>query len=195
MHACTLRRLALAAAGLMLAPAASATTLVHMNLKDLATRADRIFRGRVVAVDTGTVRAGGGDLPTIVYRLRVEEAFKGQFEEGKGRAVVELRMVGTKAALDSGTARRHTVLRDVPALQMGREYVLFTTRPSSIGLSTTVGLGQGAFTILGTGKQAQAVNAFGNRGLARGMETSIHSGAGPVPYARLAQAIRAALNP
>jgi len=195
MHASTvLRWLALAVVGLLLVPAASATTLVHMNLKDLATRADRVFRGTVVGVDTGTVRAGGGELPTIVYRLRVDEAFKGQFDERKGQPVVEVRMVGAKGALESGSVRRLSVLRDLPQLRMGREYVLFTTRPSSVGLSTTVGLGQGAFTILGAGKEAQAVNAFNNLGLARGLDASILPGRGPVSYARLAQAIRAVLN-
>lgn len=195
MQAPTVRRwLALAAVGLLLAPAASATTLVHMNLKDLATRADRIFRGTVVGVDTGTVRAGGGDLPTIVYRLRVDEAFKGQYAEHKGHSVAEVRMVGAKGPVEAGSVRRLSALRDVPQLQMGREYVLFTTRPSSVGLSTTVGLGQGAFTILGAGKDAEAVNAFNNLGLARGLDASILPGRGPVPYARLAQAIRAVLN-
>lgn len=186
--------LALVAAGSMLAPAASATTLVHLNLRDLATRADRIFRGTVVGIDTGTVRAGGGDLPTIVYRLRVDEPFKGQFDESKGQAVVEVRMVGTKGSLQAGTVRRVSVLRDVPQLEMGRDYVLFTTRPSAVGLSTTVGLGQGAFTIVGAGKEASAVNAFNNRGLNRGLAGSILPGSGPVVYARLAQAIRDVLN-
>lgn len=196
MHPSTLRRgLALAALGLLLPAAASTTTLVHLNLKDLAKRADRIFRGTVVAVDTGTVRAGGGELPTIVYRLRVDEAFKGQFEESKGRSFVEVRMVGAKGTVDSEGARRLSVLRDVPELKMGRDYVLFTTRPSSVGLSTTVGLGQGAFTISGAGKQEQAVNGFANRGLSQGLDPSLLPGAGPVPYARLAQAIRAVLNP
>ena len=48
--------------------------------------------------------------------------------------------------------------------------MLFTTRPSWIGLCTTVGLGQGAFDIYGAGKGEEAVNAFGNRGPGRRSE-------------------------
>ena len=50
---------------------------------------------------------------------------------------------------------------------MGREYLLFTTRPSQVGLSTTIGLGQGAFLIDDAGKEELTANAFGNMGLAR----------------------------
>jgi hypothetical protein len=199
----TLARRSLAAAtGLLLcASGAGATTLVQMNLKDLASRADKVFRGRVVGVDSATVRVGGGELPATVYRLRVEEGFKGRFE-GRGGALVELRMLSrSKAARDSssasGSPRRVPVLPDVPELAMGREYVLFTTRPSAVGLSTTVGLGQGAFTVLGAGKGGDtetAVNAFGNRGLTRGLDRTLLPSRGPLPYAELARAIRAVLN-
>ena len=41
----------------------------------------------------------------------------------------------------------------MPQLAVGRTYLVFTTQPSEIGLSTTVGLGQGAFRINQVGKQ------------------------------------------
>jgi hypothetical protein len=197
MLASTARRRT-AAAGVVLllsAAAAQATTLVQMNMKDLVTRADKVFRGTVVAIDTTTVRAGGGDLPVIVYKLRVQEVFKGNFDEHNGEPVIELKMLGlAKADRGSGPVQSRNVLRDLPRFEMGREYVLFTTAPSAIGLSTTVGLGQGAFTILGAGKEEMTVNAFNNAGLNRGQERPVLPGQGAVPYTRLAQAIRAALN-
>jgi hypothetical protein len=189
----------LAAAAALAAPPAQATTLVQMNLKDLATRADRIFRGTVVGVNTGTVRAGGSDLPTITYRLRVAERFKGEYVAVKDdTALVEIQMIGAKGERDANGERHFSVFRDVPRLAMGGEYVLFTTRPSAVGLSTTVGLGQGAFSITGAGKEEAAVNSFGNAGLGRGLAPTsaasrIPSG-GPVPYAQLAAAIRAVLS-
>jgi hypothetical protein len=140
------------------------------------------------------MRAGGGELPVVSYQLRVGDRFKGEFGEGKRAGVVEIRMVG-----DKGDIRRHDLLhfslwRDMPRLQVGRDYVLFTTRPSRIGLSTTVGLGQGAFTITGEAKGEQAVNAFGNVGLDRNLKAGVSLRAGrPVPYGELAQAIRAVL--
>jgi hypothetical protein len=164
-----------------------------MNLRDLVQRADKVVRVTVLDVSAGTVSAGGGDLPTVTYRLKVEESFKGDAAEGKGAGVLEVRMLGTaKAARTEGNVRKLSFLQDVPELRVGQDYVLFTTRPSSAGLSTTVGLGQGAFTITGSGKsEEQALNAFGNAGLFRGMsETGLASGR-PVSYAQLAQAIRA----
>ena len=144
------RRLLIAGGLLLLAPQARATTLIQMNLADLAGRADKIFRGTVCQREDGTVDAGGGELPIVIYRVRVDERFKGDFGEGKQAEVVEIRMVGGKDDPQQRNIRNFSLWRDVPRLERGREYVLFTTRPSAIGLSTTVGLGQGAFTITGT---------------------------------------------
>jgi len=191
-----LRRELLTGVGaLLLAAPAGAKTLTQMNLADLANRADKVFRGTVISVKAGSVKAGGGELPILVYRLRVEEPFKGDFGEGKEKGLVEIRMVGEAKVKAASGPQRFGLWRDVPRLQRGQEYVLFATRPSSIGLSTTVGLGQGAFRILGAGKDEKAVNAFDNLGLGRGMpEAPFPSAGGPVPYADLARAIRAVLG-
>src|SRR5262245_9479528 len=189
------RRLLIAAALFLLAPHARATTLIQMNLADLAGRADKIFRGTVVSAKPGTVQAGGGQLPIVIYRLRVDEQFKGDFGEGKQARIVEIRMVGGKEPPAQGDLRHFSPFRDVPQLEAGREYVLFTTRPSAVGLSTTVGLGQGAFTITGSGKSEEAVNAFGNVGLDRDLKAGVSLRAGrPVPYGELASAIRAVVG-
>jgi hypothetical protein len=178
----------------MAAPA-GATTLTQMNLADLAGRADKVFRGTVLTVKADTVEAGGGRLPVVVYRLRVDEAFKGDFGDGSQKGVVEIRMVGDAKDAKPASVRRFSLWRDVPRLERGQDYVLFTTPPSRIGLSTTVGLGQGAFRILGAAKEEQAVNAFGNAGLGRGMpKVPFRTPGGPVPYAELARAIRAVLG-
>jgi len=189
------RRLLIAGGLLLLAPQARATTLIQMNLADLAGRADKIFRGTVISAKTGTVEAGGGQLPIVIYRVRVDETFKGEFGEGKQAEVVEIRMVGGKGNIQQGNLRHFSLWRDVPRLERGREYVLFTTRPSAIGLSTTVGLGQGAFTITGSGKDEEAVNAFNNTGLDRRLGAGVSLRAGrPVPYGELATAIRAVVG-
>ena len=195
MLSSTVRRSLLVAGAMALASAAGATTLVQMNIKDLATRADKVFRGTVVGIDSTTVSAGGGALPVMVYRLRVAEVFKGTFDERDGQAVVEVRMIApAKQARAAGAVQHAELFRDLPRLEMGREYVLFTTRPSAVGLSAPVGLGQGAFTITGAGKEETSVNAFNNVGLNRGLERTVLPSSGPVSYARLAQAIRAVLN-
>ena len=75
-----------------------------------------------------------------------------------------------------------------------------TTRPSRVGLSTTVGLGQGAFRITGKGEAEQAVNEFQNANLGGSEDLAavpalVRRGAaaraGPIPYSELASQIRA----
>lgn len=190
-------RLGLAVSAVLAAAApVQATTLIHFNLKDLATRSNLVFRGTVLSAKPGTVQAGGGELPTVTYRVRVDEAFKGEYPDPKNdRTLVEIRMVGSgKEARANGPVQLLSVFRDVPRLEVGHEYVLFTTPPSELGLSTTVGLGQGTFSIMGGGKEEQAVNAFGNRGLNRGLSDSRIPSRGPVAYEQLAAAIRAVLS-
>ncbi|MGH8495992.1 MAG: hypothetical protein ACREVN_07630 [Gammaproteobacteria bacterium] len=164
-----------------------ATTVLQMSLDDLATRADRVFRGSVLSQEPGSAEFGGGNLPTVTYELLVEEQFKGDFPSGEEKTVVTVTMIGdskeTEIVVDG--QRRLSSLPDVPKLRVGEEYVLFTTQPSAAGLSTTVGLGQGAFKIfLSPDRQELAANELNNAGLFEG----------PVAYATLADAIRAALG-
>ena len=182
-----------AASFLVLAAQVNATSMLHMDLADLTTRADKIFRGTVIYVNEGTVEAGGGELPAVTYRLRVEELFKGVATEVKGdKSIVEVRMVGSlvHSKPDGSDVVKLSGFRDVPKLKMGSDYVLFTTAESSIGLSVTVGLGQGAFSVYavdGARDQFMAVNEFNNAGLGL-------NGAGPVEYDKLSAQIHALLG-
>jgi hypothetical protein len=164
---------------------AGATMLQHMELGELVQRADRIFRGTVIDVEQSSVEAGGGELPMVLYRLRVEEMVKGEADVVKGdEAFVEIRMVGSlKDQGPQGGLERFDMFRDVPRLTMGSDYLLLTTPTSAIGLSTTVGLGQGAFSVHSVDKTDYAVNQFDNAGL--GLD-----GSGAVPYADLVTQIK-----
>jgi hypothetical protein len=139
-----------------------ASNVAHMTLRDLVARADRIVRGTVVAADESTVPAGGGNIPIVVYRIRVDEVLKGTVGAGD---VIDVRMVGAPKALMSGPYRRANILRDLPRFSVGRDYLFALTRPSRIGLSTTVGLGQGLFQLRGRPGQELAVNDANNLGL------------------------------
>lgn len=174
--------LVLLLAAMTLAPA-GASMVLKMDLADLSERADRIFRGTVLSVEPGAVMAGGAELPTVTYRLRVDEAFKGDYSDTKG--VAEITMLGTiKQQESSGSTLRFSRLPELPVLIRGGEYVVFTTAASPIGLSTTVGLGQGSFKIyFSADRQEMAVNEIDNVGLSETIN-------GPVPYATLADAIR-----
>lgn len=187
----------LAAAALAICLPVSAATVIQMNLEDMVDRADRIFRGTVLEVSEGTVQAGGGELPVVTYRIRVDEAFKGTYEEVKGLQIAEITMLGKLKVTQSSPVRRSADLLDLPRLEAGAEYLLLTTASSAIGLSTTVGLGQGRFEVAGKPGEETVVNGNQNLGLFHGMDTSgfgagvdSQTEAGPLPYGSVAAVIR-----
>jgi hypothetical protein len=156
-------------------------SLLHLSLGEMVGRADKVLRGTVIDMQQGTVSAGGGAIPVIVCQIRVDEAYKGSFVSKGGVEYLEMRMVGQlKREPQRGNPARHQVLPDPIDLQVGSEYLLLTTPPSAIGLSTAVGLGQGSFRIFERDKVEWAANEFGNAGLFEG----------PVAYAELAELIR-----
>ena len=167
----------------------SATTMLKMDLGELASRSGQIFRGTVVDVEQGTIAIGGGELPAVSYRLKVDEMFKGSADVVKGdEQFIEIRMVGSiKEIRNDGQLVHISAFRDVPRLQMGSDYLLLVTPDSAVGLSTTVGLGQGAFSVYTLNKQTFAVNQFNNAGLGL-------AGSGPVSYDDLKAALLAALG-
>lgn len=174
---------------------AQAATVLQLNLEQMVDRAARIFRGTVLSVKEGTVQAGGAALPTVTYRLRVDEAFKGTYQQVKGLQIVEITMLG-KLKQGQAATQRALPLIDLPRLQVGQDYLLLTTAPSAIGLSTTVGLGQGAFRVTGKPGQELAVNENHNLGLLRGMGgvsgsvTPNQNSGGAVSYSALAAVIQ-----
>ena len=185
--------LLLAISFLVLSASVQATTMLKMDLGDLTQRAGKIFRGTVIDVEEGMIAAGGSELPAVTYRFRVEELYKGVATETKGDlSIVETRMVGSLVhpKADAEGNVRFSTFRDVPKFQKGGDYLLFTTPESSIGLSVTVGLGQGAFRISpidGTDGEFQAVNEFNNAGLGL-------NGAGPIELDKLSAQINALLG-
>jgi hypothetical protein len=199
-----LRWLAVPAALWLLASAApEASTVLQLNLGQMVERADRIFRGTVLSISDRTVAAGGGQLPVVVYRLRVDETFRGDFIEAKGLRLAEIQTLGKAPFVRRGTVRSAVVLPRMPELEVGASYLMMTTRPSAIGLSTTVGLGQGCFRITQVGKDEQAANEANNSGLFTGMSSAARFGAraaapaaaaaigsGPLRYVDLAATIR-----
>jgi hypothetical protein len=180
-----------AAAGLRSSPAETLTvstigggeaSLLHFNLAEMTRRADKIFRGTVVDFSPASVEAGGGVLPIVIYQIRVDEAFKGEFASKGDVQYIELRMLGSvKDASLRAELKQFSAVPEPPQLSVGHDYLLFTTPESAIGLSTAVGLGQGSFEIFSLDKQEWVKNDFDNAGL--------YDGA--VPYSQLAGDIEA----
>jgi hypothetical protein len=191
----TLSRMAAAMLAVITVPAGAGMVL-KMNLSQLTDRAEAIFRGHVLSAEPGKISIGGGTLPTVTYRLRVDEAFKGKFDAKENAAPeVEITMLGThKASVRSGNQiRLSSSLPEVPKLSVGEDYVLFTTAPGKSGLRSPVGLGQGSFRIFfGPNKTELAVNELNNLGLFDGgasAQRAAQGPEGPVTYTQLAVAI------
>lgn len=172
--------LALVAAVTALAPL-HATTVQHFTLAQMTDNADTVVRARVIEAKAGSFTAGGSELPMVTYKLQVEELFKGSALSKGDAQYLEVRMLGQLKADTTATIQHLSIFRDVPSLTVGQEYLLMFTPPSAIGLSTTVGLGQGAFVIQTTGKAETASNLYGNAGLFDG----------PIDYTDLASRVRA----
>jgi hypothetical protein len=174
--------------GLLISMSAGAMMVQQFNLGEMTVNADKIFRGTIVTVKRGTVQAGGGELPTIKYTIRVSETLKGDTSSANGKAgnVVELTVLGSiKAAAASGNIRFAGGFTP-PRLEVGNEYLLFTTAPSSLGLSITVGSGQGLFRFVEGNK---VLNDAKNAGLFRDMDAQGIPQRGPIEYSAIAQRI------
>lgn len=175
----------LIAASFATVPRANATTVKHFDLPRMTSSAARVFRGTVTDVRPGTVKVGGGELATTIYRIRVTDTFKGEFATFKEITYADVEMIGSiKAESAAGGVRHFPVFRDMPRLERGRDYLLFLTAESSIALSSPVGLAQGCFDIDTSTPSQPTANRMNNAGLAAGLEK------GPLPYADLAARVR-----
>lgn len=175
----------LIAASFATIPRADATTVKHFDLGHMTASAARVFRGTVTDVRPGTVKVGGGEIATTVYRIRVTETFKGEFATFKNVTYADVEMLGSIKADSAGSDVRHfSIFRDMPRLERGRDYLLFLTAESSVALSSPVGLAQGCFDIDTSVPSQPTANRVNNAGLAEGLAK------GPLPYAALAERVR-----
>jgi hypothetical protein len=175
----------LIAASFATIPRADATTVKHFDLGHMTASAARVFRGTVTDVRPGTVKVGGGELATTIYRIRVTETFKGEFATFKDVTYADVEMIGSIKTDSESTGIRHfSVFRDMPHLVRGRDYMLFLTAESRIALSSPVGLAQGLFEIDTSIPSQPTANRLNNAGLAADVAK------GPLPYAELAERVR-----
>lgn len=178
---------------MLLASIAGATMVRHMNLDDMTDSAGKIFRAKVLDMHLGKVTAGGAELPTVIYRLQVVEAIKGvaNVDSDYGGSIVTIQMLGSIKQRDVGNGVRYVGGFKPVMLDIGSEYLLFTTAPSSVGLSTTVGLTQGAFKVQTLNKEEHVSNGMDNQGLFRGIDKGSFPDRGPINYRDLVARIRA----
>lgn len=175
----------LIAASFATLPRADATTVKHFDLSRMTASAARVFRGTVTDVRAGSVKVGGGELATTIYRIKVSETFKGDFATFKGNTYADIEMIGSlKAETERNGVRHFSAFRDMPVLDRGQEYLLFMTAESSIALSSPVGLVQGLFEIDTSLPSEPTANRLNNAGLLAEVAR------GPLPYSDLAERVR-----
>lgn len=167
------------------ASTANATVAMQMNLAQMINGSDKVFVGTVIDVTESRVQGGGGELPAITYRFRVSDTFKGDFEEIKGVKYTEVTMLGRIKHIKE---RKHPI-EDFPLLYEGEEYLLAVAPAGPIGLTTTMGLGQGSFTLTGGSGGKVALNGANNIGLFSGMNVGFQDGIA-ISYNDLAALIR-----
>ncbi len=165
-----------------------ATTVLQMNLNQMSQGAATIVRGTVIEVSQTSVQAGGGQLPAISVRVRVSDTLKGQVDTVKDVQFTEFMMIGKLKDYSANAA----VYDGFPVLRQGREYLLFIGANGPVGLTTTMGLGQGCFHIVASSSGDMAVNEFNNNGLFKGMDMAAANG--PVSYDTLVSLIQSNLG-
>lgn len=163
----------------------SATKLLQMNLAQMLQNSDRVFAGTLMGVTETTVEVGGGHVRALAYTFKVDQAFKGQFETRKGVQIAEIKTIGTLKQLEN----KRPPIPGFPLFHSGQRYLLIVNPDGPVGLTTTVGLGQGSFEIDGRQGHEVAKNLFNNAGLFRGMNVSGAAASGPVSYIFLSDLI------
>ena len=168
-----------------------ATTVLEMNLAALTEGADMIFRGTVLDVSETSVQAGGGTIKAIKYTIVVDEAFKGEFPLVKEQKIAEIKMVGSLKQYHKGVRP----IPGFPLLKIGSDYLLMVAPAGPVGLTSTMGLGQGAFSIIHdpNTKEEMALNDFNNASLFKGM-AGLPQEPGAVTYTVLVEAINTELS-
>jgi hypothetical protein len=140
------------------AAVADATKVKSVNLEKMIEEADRIFIGTCVAAEEGSLP--GSDIPITLYTFSVSERIKGAIGE-----TLTIRQVGVRKPRIQGDEALVFRIPGMPVYQVGQEVVLFLAADSQLGLTSPVGLMQGAFTVEERDGRKMLQNGFQNGGL------------------------------
>lgn len=140
-----------------LAVPAGAMDAVRLPFERVVDGAGTIVRGTVTAVVSGRDERG---LPATWVTMDVQESLK-----GTARATLTFKQIGVAAPLPDGAVLR---VPGLPHYAVGTEYVVFLRRPSRIGFTSPVGLGQGVYRVDRTRRDPLAIPGAGGERRALG---------------------------
>ena len=136
-----------------------ATSVKVVNISEMVQGSNRVFLGRCLSALDITHSNG---LPIVEYTFLVTEGIKGTVE---GEKVVFRQLQGSGA--------RGFGIAGLPVFSKGQELVLFLAADSRIGLTSPIGLAQGAFSVFEDRRGKLAiVNSFKNLNLTHELEPS-----------------------
>ena len=137
-----------------------ATKLVHRNLQELSSISKRVFIGRCVYV-IESYNPGGGFPAYTEYTFEVSESIKGNVG-----SVIIFRQYGLRGPRQVSENIAYVGrIPGMPIYQEGQEYMIFLIGDSILGLTSPVGLFQGAFRVIEENGSKMVINGFNNVGL------------------------------
>ena len=137
----------------------TATSVKIVNLSEMVQGSNRVFHGRCLSAVETTHNNG---LPIVEYTFLVTAGLKGTVE---GVRVVFRQLQGAGA--------RGFGIAGLPVFSKGQELVLFLAADSRIGLTSPIGLSQGAFSVFEDPRGKLAiVNSFKNLNLTHELDSS-----------------------
>jgi len=141
---------------------AQATRVKFVSLEELVRGSDRIFSGTCIAVQDTTVP--DTRVPVTQYTFKVTERLKGNLED-----TVVVSQIGVRTPRTQGDRAVVFRIPGMPVYQIGEEVTLFLVSESPLGLSSPVGLSQGAFTVFQSQGKRVLKNGLNNAGLLRNL--------------------------
>ena len=141
------------------APPDHALSTKPMNLSDLVRGSSQIVVGTVSAVNQGI---GTNHLPYTDIEVKVSDSIR-----GTAVSTLTFRQFGLQSALPAESGRRYAgAVAGMPQYKSGEQVVLFLSPASSIGYRTTIGFGQGKFSLRG----GNLTNEVNNSGLFQNLD-------------------------
>ena len=132
-----------------------------VNMTDLVRQADQIVAGAVTNVTEGVDAHG---LPYTQIELSVVESIR-----GSASGTFTFRQFGFQTPQPAADGRKRlNLVAGMPQYTKNDHVMLFLSRTSSMGMRTTIGLGQGRFALRG----GQYENLASNAGLFRNVDFS-----------------------
>ncbi len=140
---------------------------VSINITELM-QADVAFTGTCTKAESQIMQKPGikGGLLVTTYTFNVTEVLKGDVPS-------TFSFAQWGAPRDEAYRLGKPIIYGPPLYEIGKEYTLFLTSTSRLGLRAPVGLVQGQFTVVkGPEGKVQVVNGIGNKGLFRNLPTT-----------------------